>query len=136
MSTLKRQQKWFRQRLQRQKCWYLLTGLLPPEQRGFVPAVEGDERPAQLDPEVESQQREASRLARKLQQENPERPRRTQAEIQAEIDAAKDSPWRPVPHWGIPSRSPDVDPGFDNAVRALEDWLTTISEDESYGLDE
>jgi hypothetical protein len=86
----------------RRSRWLRLTGLLPPEERGFTPRMDGDERPPQLDPECDEEQR-------------LERMRRQQA------DQEYVEPYPMKPKWSLPATPDDAPPFWDNVVRAYEE---------------
>lgn len=102
-------QIYFRQRLAytagRIKYWQHATGLLPPEYRGFVPRVDGDERPAKLDPNYEKYMK---RMTREMLNAAP-------------IKKEEDLPYPRKPSWGISAMPDDSSPAWHNLVRAYEE---------------
>jgi hypothetical protein len=95
-------------RSERFALWLSRTGLPPPEERGFVPRREGDERPARIDREYERRLQELTKQAEGMS------------------NGCKDSYQEPYPHhpkWSIgdPSWRNNSDPGWENVVRAIEE---------------
>jgi hypothetical protein len=91
-------------RYERIHLWLRLTHLLPPEERGYVPQLDGDELPPRLDPAYERQ-----RATRRAEREKREKER------------IEEPPFPPT--WAVsdPSFEHNNDPGFDNAIRAYEE---------------
>jgi hypothetical protein len=94
---------WGRQaRFRRRLLFLRRTGLPPPDDRGFVPRLEGDERPGCIDREYE-------------------RERRAWERERAEAARAYVRPYPHSPTWSLPARPDDASPSWDNVVRALEE---------------
>jgi hypothetical protein len=94
---------WGRQaRFRRRLLFLRRTGLPPPDDRGFVPRRDGDERPGCIDRAWEKARRAAEALD----------------------SLARRDYVRPYPHsptWSLPARPDDASPSWDNVVRALEE---------------
>jgi len=93
---------------ERRAHWLAMTTLLPPEQRGFSPALEGDEKPPQLDLEYERRIAELRRKAEKIRDQAP-------------LVDPNDLPYPLPPTWSLPARGEDDSPGWHNVIRALEE---------------
>jgi hypothetical protein len=89
-------------RFRRRLLWLLRAGLPPPDERGFAPRLEGDERPGRIDPVYE-------------------REKRAREEGRAADERAYVRPYPHCPTWSLPARADDAAPSWDNVVRALEE---------------
>jgi hypothetical protein len=103
VNLLKKAQKQFRVKLKLIEQWVRLTTLLPPEFRGYVQKVDGDERLPQLDKEYE----EAKKKAEKIMQES------TRERV---VDPL-------VPTWAVSDLSWQFNnnPAWDNVIRCYEE---------------
>jgi hypothetical protein len=96
--AVRKQQARFRRRL----LYLLRAGLPPPDDRGFVPRLEGDERPGRIDRDYE-------------------RWRRAWERERAESARAYVRPYPHSPTWSLPARPDDAAPSWDDVVRAYEE---------------
>lgn len=112
--TFRRLQRRFLTRLreqqrerQRSQIWNRLTGLPPPEHRGFVPRRDDDERPAKLDKKGDAEMDRMAKVWRNFRWGD------------RQSDDKEGYPRRPKT--GIPAVPDDAPPSWDNVVRAYEE---------------
>jgi len=113
-----------RQRERRRQIWLRLTSLPPPDERGFVPAHDGDERPAQLDRDWERYLERCRRIVQKLRRDQllPWLHQSCNSLGLRENISDPNQDYAPLrPTWSIAATPDDTSPSWHNVVRAYEE---------------